>query len=237
MMEFLESQYLYLGLMLFTISYPLAQSFEYRVTLYKQWKAIFAGTVVMMICFIPWDIWFTDIGVWWFRDDYITGLKIFLLPIEEWLFFIVVPYACLFIYEVLKYYIKHDLLRPIARYVFIILSLLLGFLAWYYYPQYYTFITFGLTSIACLLLGLRNPDWIGRFLMMYVVSWIPFVLVNGALTGMLTKQPIVNYNEAEIIGLRIITIPVEDSVYSLLMLMLVVTVYEYVKSKPNNSST
>ena len=60
----------------------------------------------MMLLFIPWDIWFTDIGVWWFRDDYITGWKIFLLPIEEWLFFIVVPYACIFIYEVLIYFIK-----------------------------------------------------------------------------------------------------------------------------------
>lgn len=236
MMELLESQYLYLGLMIFTLSYPLAQSFEHRITLYKKWKAVFAGTVVMMLIFIPWDIWFTDIGVWWFRDDYITGLKIFLLPVEEWLFFIVVPYACIFIYEVLKYYIKLDFLRSRARYVFFTLSLVLGFLGWYYYPQYYTSITFGLTSLACLLLGFSNPNWIGRFLMMYIVSWVPFVLINGALTGMLTKQAIVNYNEAEIIGLRIITIPVEDSVYSLLMLMAVVAVYEYVKSKSKESS-
>ena len=146
-MEFMESKYLYLGLMLFSLSYPLAQSFERRITLYKNWKAIFAGTAVMMLLFIPWDIWFTDIGVWWFRDDYITGWKIFLLPIEEWMFFIVVPYACIFIYEVLIYFIKRDLLLPVARPFFGVLSVLLALLAVYFFPNYYTSITFGLTAL------------------------------------------------------------------------------------------
>ncbi len=99
-MDFMESKYLYLGLMIFSIAYPLAQSFEWRLKLHKNFKAIFAGTLVMMLLFIPWDVWFTKIGVWWFRDDYITGLKIFQLPIEEWLFLIIVTYAFVFIKEV-----------------------------------------------------------------------------------------------------------------------------------------
>ena len=66
----------------------------------------------------------------------------------------------------------------------------------------------------------------GRFLLMYLVSFIPFLIVNGLLTGCLIKSPIVNYNPSEIIGLRILTIPIEDSIYNLLMLMIVVSVYE-----------
>jgi len=233
-MEFLESKYLYLGLMIFSISYPLAQSFERRLQLYKNWKALFCATFVMMILFIPWDIWFTNMGVWWFRDDYISGVKLFLLPIEEWMFFVIVPYACVFIYEVLNYYIKKDFLKGISRPFFVVLGLLLITLSIFYTPNYYTAITFSITGIACVVLVLFNPKWIGRFLLAYLVSWLPFLLVNGALTGNFTNSPVVNYNPEEIIGFRITTIPIEDSVYNLLMLLIVIAVYERLK-KPLKS--
>lgn len=228
-MGFLESKYLYLGLLILSIAYPLAQSFEWRLKLYKNFKAIITGTIVMMLLFIPWDIWFTKIGVWWFKDDYITGFKVFELPIEEWLFFIIVPYACVFIHEVLIFFIKKDLFKSIARPFFLVSGFALIGLALFYSPQYYTAITFGLAGIGVLLLSWFNPVWIGRFLMTYLVSWLPFLLVNGALTGNFTKAPVVNYNPAEIIGFRVTTIPVEDSVYNLLMLLIVIAVFEHLK--------
>lgn len=231
-MELLETKYLYLVLMILSISYPLAQSFERRLKLYLNWKALFMAIAAMMLLFIPWDIWFTDLGVWWFRDDYISGVKLFLLPIEEWLFFIIVPYACVFIYEVLNYFIKKDFLYRAARPVFGLIGL--GLIAFVLLSsfKYYTSITFGLTGAMVLVLAWQNPHWIGRFLMAYIVCWIPFLLVNGALTGSFTKAPVVNYNEAEIIGLRVTTIPIEDSLYNLLMLLIVVAVYE--RNKVNN---
>lgn len=232
-MSFLESKYLYLGLLVFSLAYPLAQSFEWRIRYYTKWKRLFPAIGVMTLIFIPWDIWFTKVGVWWFNDDYIIGIKPFNLPIEEWLFFVVVPFACIFIYEVLIYFIKKDLLYSLAQPFFIITGLVLLLAAIYYHQQLYPFVTFSLTSIALFACAYFNPQWKGRFLMMYLVSWIPFLLVNGALTGNFTKAATVNYNSEEIIGIRITTIPVEDSVYNLLMLLIVVAVYEY----QNNSST
>ena len=58
----------------------------------------------MMCLFIPWDIYFTAKGVWDFNPNFIIDVKFLYLPIEEWLFFIIVPYACVFIYEVLNYF-------------------------------------------------------------------------------------------------------------------------------------
>lgn len=40
-----------------------------------------------------------------------------------------------------------------------------------------------------------------------------FLLVNGILTGTGLESPIVNYNLEDFIGLRILTIPIEDTVY------------------------
>ena len=59
------------------------------------------------------------------------------------------------------------------------------------------------------------------FLLTYVVCFIPFLIVNGILTGGFTKNPVVWYNENEIIGWRIGTIPIEDSIYNMLLLVLV----------------
>ncbi|MEQ8324354.1 MAG: lycopene cyclase domain-containing protein [Vicingaceae bacterium] len=228
-MDFLESKYLYFYLMLFTMAYPLAQSFEHRLTYYKNWTRLFMGIAAMMLLFIPWDIYFTHQGVWWFNDKYISGIKFLLLPLEEWLFFILVPFACIFIYEVLEYFFKKDVLKSLARPAFLVMGIGLGIGSLIYSDRQYTFVTFALTAVALLIAFILNPSWKGRFLLMYLVCWLPFLLVNGALTGSFTFEAVVNYNPSEIIGLRIFTIPVEDSIYNMLMLIMVTAIYKFKK--------
>jgi len=227
--EFLESKYLYLGLLILCISYPLVQSFESRIRFYKNWKPLFLSILIMMALFIPWDVWFASESIWWFKKEYVLGITIFNLPIEEWLFFIIVPYACVFIYEVLNFYVKKDVLSPIAKPFFIVFGISLLILGVVYFPNYYTSITFVLTGIASLLIAYIGPGWLGRFLLTYFVSLLPFFLVNGVLTGYFTNSPIVNYNTQQIIGFRIFTIPIEDSIYNFLMLLIVIYSYEKFK--------
>ena len=60
---------------------------------------------------------------------------------------------------------------------------------------------------------------------------IPFVIVNGALTGMF-DQMVVWYNSDHIIGLRLITIPIEDSIYALQLILFNLITYKFfVKNK------
>lgn len=226
-MEFLESEYLYLWLMLFSASYPLAQSFEWRLRYYTKWKRLARGTLAMIVIFIPWDVAFTKAGVWWFHPNYTLGVDILGLPVEEWLFFIIVPFACIFIYEVMNFYVKKDILYPYARSVFVVIIMICVVLSSVYYDKLYTFYTCIGTAVGLGILVYANPKWIGRFLLMYLVCWLPFLLINGALTGAFTASPVVNYNPEEFMGLRIFTIPIEDSIYNLLMLLIVVSVYEY----------
>lgn len=229
----MESPYLYLGLMIFSLAYPLAQSFERRLTYYKSFKHLLLGALGMMLVFIPWDIWFTKVEVWWFHTDYVTGWFIVGLPIEEWLFFLIVPFACVFIYEALKYFVKTNPLIRSARYLVSVLAIIYAVLAFMYYDNLYTGITAFLAALMAILLARKNPKWLPDFLLMYAVSWVPFILINGALTGMFTKNPVVNYNAAEIIGVRIFTIPVEDSIYNFLMLAIVLVIYEWSKQRSN----
>jgi lycopene cyclase domain-containing protein len=70
--------------------------------------------------------------------------------------------------------------------------------------------------------------------MAYFIHLIPFLIVNGVLTA----KPVVIYNNLEIIGSRIYTIPVEDSIYALTCLLLPITVMEFLlQRKTQRSST
>ena len=56
---------------------------------------------------------------------------------------------------------------------------------------------------------------------------IPFIIVNGALTGMFLNQMVVWYDPDGIIGLRLFTIPIEDSIYAFQLILSNLFLYKY----------
>ncbi len=56
--------------------------------------------VIPAIPFLLWDALVTG-AHWHFNPLYVSGIKIINLPIEEILFFITVPFACLFTWEMI----------------------------------------------------------------------------------------------------------------------------------------
>lgn len=230
-----DPKYTYLLLDIFTILFPFLLSFDKKVGFYKHWWRLFPAIGITGIVFVIWDHYFTVAnttfeaagqtwtGIWNFNPDYLTGIYLFSLPIEEVLFFLVVPYACVFIYEVLKAYIPKDWLKNAAPYlqgIVVMGGLIAALLAW---GKWYPMVTFlSLSAFTAMVWAFRVP-FMGRFYAMYFVHLIPFYTVNGVLTAL----PIVVYNNAENFGVRLGTVPVEDGFYSMLLLLMNITIYEY----------
>jgi lycopene cyclase domain-containing protein len=223
----LNQKYLYLALNIGSFIIPFLFSFYPKASFARKWKYFIPGILVTAIIFIVWDEVFTQMGVWGFNKQYVTGINIMNLPLEEVLFFFCIPYASIFIYFALNYLIEKDHLFPhqeIISSVIIVLCLVLGM---YFMDRAYTAITFvslGL-FLAWHLLKLR-PRYMGRFYFSYAVVLIPFFIVNGILTGSFIEGEVVWYNDSENLGLRIGTIPVEDIFYGMLMLLLSITIAE-----------
>lgn len=228
--------WLYLLLDLGTLLGPLILSFDKRVAFYTRWKALFLGIAVMMLVFIPWDILFTHYNIWGFNKDYLTGIDIVNLPLEEWLFFIVVPYACVFIYACLNHYIKKDIFQSSYRLIAIVLISILLLVAVFNVGKLYTSIACFFAAAMLSLSVVKQKKWLGRFLLAYFVSLIPFLVVNGVLTGSWIKDQVVWYNSDHILNIRIGTIPLEDTIYNLGMLLLTIYVFES-KTKLKKTST
>tara|TARA_B100001245_G_C22863465_1_gene415240 strand:+ start:800 stop:1492 length:693 start_codon:yes stop_codon:yes gene_type:complete len=219
-------KYLYFILHLFTISFPLVRSFEPKIQYAKKWNALFIGIAITGAFFIVWDIIFTRIGVWGFNSRYLMGVYIFNLPIEEILFFITVPFASVFIYECVIYFLPHIQTNKFINVTTGLLGFTLLIIAVLNFNQLYTFWNFLFAGIFLIYTGISNPDWLGKFWTAYLIHLIPFVLVNGVLTGYGLDEPIVWYNNEENLSIRLITIPIEDTMYALLLLLMNVTFYE-----------
>jgi len=223
--------YLYLLLHLIIISYPLANSFERRITFYKNFIYIFPAIAITALFFLIWDVVFTKMGVWGFNDDYTIGLYFLGLPLEEWLFFITVPFATIFIYECVKYFFKNEINPRVSKNILLFLALVLFILALIYSHNYYTFYNFLFTSVFLIISYFYlESRFIEKFLITYLFHIIPFLLINGVLTGSFIENPVVWYNNNENLGIRIFTIPVEDTIYSMLLLIMNIFAYEKLKS-------
>ncbi|HTN21906.1 MAG TPA: lycopene cyclase domain-containing protein [Pelobium sp.] len=230
----MDKNFTYLLINFFTILFPVILSFDKKVAFYKKWKFILPGLLITGVLYLVWDYIFTVKNVWSFNDDYILGIKFFGLPLEEVLFFITVPFACIFIYECLICYFKLKISAKLANYISVVLLLLSLVLALLFADRLYSIINF-LTLAIILLYTLTKPVKLnmGKFYVAYAVSLIPFYIVNGILTAI----PIVSYNNAQNMGFRVGTIPFEDHFYSMSLILLNLIFFEYFRNKKNGKRT
>lgn len=220
---------LYLWVNLGAIFFPFILSFNKLGHFYKRWKAVFISIAIMAAFIISWDVLFTIWGVWGFNEEYLLGPSFLHLPLEEWLFFLCIPYAFMFLYDQLVILKVKNILAPAEKYLdyfFLIVAfiyLLAGF------GNIYTTTISILVILFILIMTKLNSPHRGIFYLSYMIILIPFTLVNGVLTGYMTPDPIVWYNDAENLGIRFLTIPIEDYLYYFLMYGINYVVYEQIK--------
>ncbi len=223
----------YFWLNVLAIIFPFLLSFDKKVAYYKSWIPLFKAISVTGLFFIVWDVLKTYYGIWSFNSKYLIGVNIINLPLEEWLFFITVPYSCVFIYECLKAYFPSFNIAKVQTFNYLVAAILL-LVAFVFVGKVYTFVNSLIASLVIFVAAKFNSVKVSSFFWLaYLLHLIPFLLVNGVLTS----YPIVEYNDAENLGIRFshitginfINIPIEDSVYSLTLLLMNVTLFEYFK--------
>lgn len=235
----MNTQYTYLLIHAASIAGPLFLSFDKKVAFYKKWKFLFPAMLLPALLFLVWDEYFTQIGVWSFSEAHTIGVKLGHLPLEEVLFFFTVPYCCLFIYECIRVYFPRLRQSRTAELILFLVGFLLLLLGLFFSAKAYTAYTFILNGafIAVIFLFRRffsSFDALS-FLVSYLVIIIPFLIVNGFLTAI----PVVMYNDAENLGIRMFSflpwpmhnIPFEDLFYGMLLILMNVTVYEKLKNR------
>lgn len=220
--------YLYLLLNVGSLLVPFLFSFHPKLKFYKKYRSLFLAILLTMLVFIPWDIIFTNHGIWGFNQLYFLNVELFDLPLEEWLFFICIPYACVFThYALLHYFPKMQLSKKTTLIVSWMLMLTIASVLVFNYDKWYTLVNFGLAIILILIAIRFNIALLRNYFLTFLVMLIPFFVVNGILTGTGIETEVVWYNNLENLGIRLFTIPIEDTIYAFSLILMNLLLLDY----------
>jgi lycopene cyclase domain-containing protein len=224
------SLYLFLNIASFLI--PFLYSFEKRMQYSKRWKVIFPSLIITALFFIIWDIIFTQMGVWSFNPRYHSDIEFFGLPIEEWLFFICIPYASIFIHFSFQYFLPNvGLSDTVVKRIYWLLMILIVPVTVLNFDRWYTFVNFSMFILVLTIAVFKFPVILKTYFITFLIILIPFLLVNGILTGSFIEEPVVFYNNNENLGIRLGTIPVEDVAYAFTMLLMSLVLMKIIDRK------
>jgi lycopene cyclase domain-containing protein len=210
-----------MSLLVFSAIIPFLLSFDNKVRFCRIWKALFPSILIVGSIYIAADIFFVKHGIWGFNESYHSGIIIAGLPLEEWLFFIVIPYSCVFIHYVVVYYFPNLVAGNLFIRIFsIILILLLITVVALNIEKVYSSFNFGLLILVLIFALLDKSGLLNRYVFSFLFMLIPFFIVNGILTGTFIPGEVVWYNTQEILGLRVLTVPIEDIGYAFSLILM-----------------
>jgi lycopene cyclase domain-containing protein len=212
---------LYLAILLFSAAFPFLLSFDRKVRFYSLWRSLFPSVLIAGAIYIFADIVFVRKGIWGFDPRYHSGIVLNGLPLEEWLFFILIPYSCVFIHYVFIAYFPNVAAgaRTTRAFSLLLISLLMLLIVFNIHKAYTVF-NFSLMIIVLVLALLFSIDMLRRYMITFLIMLVPFFMTNLVLTGSFIPGEVVWYNNEENLSVRIFTVPVEDIGYAFALVLL-----------------
>lgn len=227
------SVYLFINLTI--IIFPLILSFlpRYR-SFYRHWRQLLFSIFSVGAVFIIWDAFVTARGHWAFNPAKVMDYRLGYLPLEEWLFFITVPFSCLFLYQALKNHYPNKVIGLNLKPLIFVFSAFCFLFSLFLYPLTYTLVVLFFTALTAVLVLLLSPSlYASRAYWVYIgLGIILFLIFNSLLTAI----PVVIYNSAVITNYYLGTIPLEDFFYNWSLLTLYAFTYDFFLNKKRKAA-
>jgi lycopene cyclase domain-containing protein len=208
---------------------PLIVSFFPYLSYYKKFPYVLFSIFAGGLFFVTWDVIATMWGDWSFNPEHVMGISLAGLPLEEVMFFIVVPFSILLTYEQAAYLFK-DRTVPWKQGTGYAVGVILVLVSFLFTGKNYTFIAIFSAGVVMLLLSRFCPGMIERlsFWAYLLTGFLLFILFNYFLTSL----PVVIYSPLAVSGVRFLTIPLEDFFYNFTMMSVYLVFYLWAKDNP-----
>lgn len=220
--------------------YLLIESIIFAIPMYLAlrkpgvWKgqrtAIAAAIGIPGIFFIVLDMIFINAKIWGFTPDYLLGAYLINLPIEELFYFIAVPLAFLFLYELMRRQIFHKKwCVPVDEGMLGIGVLGCILLASSPDRPYSGVVGLGTVILTVFHVYVLKSRYNLVFILTFALIMVPFFMFNDMLThgiSTISSHPIVWYADWGKSAMYIHSIPLENLFYIFILLLSNVTMYE-----------
>lgn len=92
----------YLLVLAAILVFPLLLSILMPIRMYKHTRALLLSMGIVCAVYWTWDVLVTARGHWSFNPAYVLDARVLGMPVEEWLFFIVITFVAIFTYEAVR---------------------------------------------------------------------------------------------------------------------------------------
>ncbi|NQU88373.1 MAG: hypothetical protein HQ541_21720 [Mariniphaga sp.] len=204
-------------------------SFNRKLKIKEQIKYMFPALILSGALFIMFEIRFIEFNIWQFNSQFLIGRFYLTLPIEEWLYYIILPLVGFLIYRLVGNIQK---LNSNANYFVAMSLILVGIFAVISYINrqlIYTFVIFMFLTVyfGYVIFRGRFKKHYLTFYISFLFSLIPFFILNSILNGL----PVVTYNTEYIIGFFLFKVPIENIAAFFLLYLMNISIYNYLLDK------
>lgn len=222
-------KYLYLSSQLILFVVFLVFSFSKKLRFWRDFKYMAPALVLSGALYFLFERRLTESALWTYNIRFLSNRFFVSLPLERWIFFIVLPLTGFLLYRIAS---KIRWLKGNPNY-FVILSLaLMAFFAvvtFSYRQVIYTFVIFMFLTVYLgyvIFRGRFKPHY-SAFYTSFLLLLIPFFSIQSIACAL----PVINHNEKLILGIYLFRIPVEDIAAFFLLFLMNVSIYEYLSDK------
>jgi lycopene cyclase domain-containing protein len=96
----------YLIVLAAILVFPLILSVVMPLRMYRHPGALLRAIAIVSAVYWVWDVLVTSRGHWSFNPSYVLEYRLLGLPLEEWLFFVVITFVSVFTYEAVRLVIR-----------------------------------------------------------------------------------------------------------------------------------
>lgn len=223
------NNFIFIGILVIILLIPVYFIFSGKTGYIKNFRYVLPAIFVSAFLFLLWDIKFTDVGIWSYKEKFTLGVFHKGLPLEQWLFYFIVPFSALFVYEFLKERRPNLDYNNVFTAVSLILLIVFAIVAYKYRLRFYTFFCFlfAVVYFAYVIFRRQFKGHLTHFFFSYFVMLVPYLI----LSGFLTWSTAVEYHQEQVLNVWIMMVPIENLVYLFLLLIINTTVYEYLAEK------
>jgi len=208
---------------------PLLFGSRNKVRIFPKLKYFIPAIIFSGAIFLIWDNRFSQIGIWTYNPEYLSGKEILNLPWERWLYYLIISWVSLFVYEWVK--IKFGELKydNVSLAICLVLFVLFGLVAFFSRQKLYSFFTFFLLAIYFGYTIFRNrfKSHLTSFYISFLILLIPYFI----LSVILVKLPVISYNSQYTLQFRLLQLPLENLVGFFLLHFINTTITEYLAER------